>query len=96
MKEGITEGILFYAAGLGLTVLTYFTGPNEHGLGLYIIIFFLTLLVGLFWTGTTLYNYQFKNKTDRRKGILYSNTVVLLICIGTILFFIVSARLGLL
>jgi len=88
MKKGIIKAIIFYGVGLGVTGLTYlfFGATAGHGPGLWILIPFLTFLIGLFWTGSTLFSYFFKNKTDERKGIIYSNIVVILIVIGTILY----------
>lgn len=88
MKKGILSVVIFYGLGLVLTWLTYkiFGAGYGHGPGLYILIPFLTLLIGLFWTGTTIFNFFFKNRTDKRKGVIYANGVVLLISIGTIFY----------
>ena len=87
MKKGIINAIIFYGVGLGVTGLTYliFGATAGHGPGLWFLVLFLTFLIGLFWTSSTLFSYFFKNKTDERKGIIYSNIVVILIVIGTIL-----------
>ena len=88
MIKGILKTLIFYGTGLGLTGLTYLIfGPGyAHGPGLYIIIPFLTLLIGLFWTSTTIFNYFFKNKSDERKGLIYSQLTVITIFIGTIFY----------
>ena len=88
MKKGITNAIIFYGVGLGITGLTYliFGAAAGHGPGLWILVPFLTFLIGLFWTGSTLFNYFFKNKTDERRGIIYSNIVVIIIVIVTVLY----------
>ncbi len=86
MKEGIIRVVFFYGILLGLTGLIYLIfGPGyNHGAGPFIIMPFLTLLLGLFWTTSTLYNYYFKDKTPMRKGILYANTVVIGLFIAAI------------
>lgn len=88
MKKGIVNVIIFYGIGLGLTGLIYLIfGPGyAHGPGLYIIVPFLIFLVGLFWTASTLYNYYFKNKTDKRRGIMYSNFVAIAIFLAAIFY----------
>ena len=88
MKKGVINAITFYGVGLGVTGLTYFIfgATAGHGPGLWFLVLFLTFLIGLFWTSSTLFSYFFKNKTDERKGIIYSNIVVILIVIGTILY----------
>lgn len=88
MKKGILKTIIFYGVGLGLTGLTYLIfGPGyAHGPGLYIVIPFLTILIGLFWTGSTIFNYVFKNKTDERRGLIYSQLTLFALFIGTILY----------
>jgi hypothetical protein len=88
MKKGIQKTILFYGIGLGLTGLTYLVfGPGYgHGPGFYIIVPFLTLLIGLFWTGSTLLNYYTKNKTSERRGFIYSQMAVFTLSILTIVY----------
>ena len=88
MKEGIVRVVIFYGIGLGLTGLTYLIfGPAlGHGPGPYIIIPFLTFLIGLFWTASTFRDYYFKNKTDQRKGIIYSNIIIIIILLLTIFY----------
>ncbi|SRR5258708_4556742 len=95
MKKGILKVVIFYGLGLGLTWLTYkfFGAGYHHGPGLYILIPFLTLFIGLFWTGSTIFNYYFKNKTDKRKGMIYANAVALVIFIGTIFYIRQSSEL---
>src|SRR5579864_4238280 len=88
MKKGIFNVVIFYGFGLALTWLTYkiFGIGSGHAPGPFILIPFVTLLIGLFWTGTTIFNYFFKNRTDKRKGVIYANGVVLIIFIGTIFY----------
>jgi len=88
MKKGISKTIIFYGIGIALTGLTYLIfGPGSgHGPGLYILIPFLTVLIGLFWTGSTISNYFFKNKTDERKGFIYSQLTVFVLVIGTVFY----------
>jgi hypothetical protein len=95
MKKGILIVIAFYALGLGLTWLTYevFGAGYKHGPGPYILVPFLSLLIGLFWTGSTIFNYYFKKKTAQRKGVIYANSVVLIIFIGAIFYVRESSKL---
>jgi hypothetical protein len=86
MKKGIFKVLIFYGTGFLLTWLTYeiLGEGQQHGPGgVYTIILLLTFLLGLFWTGSTIYDYYFKDKTDTRKGIIYANTFVFLILFGT-------------
>ena len=86
MKKGIFKVVIFYGTGFLLTWLTYeiLGEGQQHGPGgVYTIILLLTFLLGLFWTGSTIYDYYFKDKTDTRKGIIYANTIVFLILFGT-------------
>jgi hypothetical protein len=91
MRKGIISATIFYGIGFGLTGLIYliFGSGYAHGPGFYIIIPFLTLLIGLFWTSSTLYNYYFKDKTDERRGIIYSNFIAIIIFI-IIVFYVRS------
>ena len=84
MKKGIINVLTFYTIGIATTLLTYLIFGQEHGQGLYIIVFFLTILIGIFWTGSTIFNHYFKNKTDKRKGIIISNIIVFIILTLTI------------
>jgi hypothetical protein len=88
MKKGILKTAIFYSIGLLLTVLTYLAfGPGYlHGPGPFIFIPFLTVLIGLFWTGSTIFSYFFKNKTDERKGLIYSQLTVFVLVIGTVFY----------
>jgi len=88
MKKGILKTSIFYGIGVALTGLTYLIfGPGSgHAPGLYILIPFLTLLVGLFWTGSTAFSYIFKNRTAERKGLIYSQLTVFALTIAVILY----------
>ena len=88
MKRGILKTIIFYGIGLGLTGLTYIIfGPGyAHGPGFYIVIPFLTVLIGLFWTGSTIFHYFFKKDSDERRGLIYSQLTVFVLVIVTVLY----------
>jgi hypothetical protein len=79
MKQGIIKVLILYSSGLLISVLTYyFLGEgHQHGPGLYIVIPFLTLVIGGIWTVRTFIDYFFKNQTDERKGIMYANGLVI-------------------
>jgi hypothetical protein len=88
MRQGITKTLIFYGIGLATTWLTYivFGQGYAHGPGLYIVIPILTILIGLFWTGSTIFDYYFKNKTDKRKGIILTNIIVFVLFVLTIFY----------
>jgi|SRR5690606_964929 len=88
MRQGITKTLIFYGIGLATTWLAYIIfGPGyAHGPGLYLVIPLLTILIGLFWTGSTIFDYYFKTKTDKRKGIIMTNIVVFILFMLTIFY----------
>lgn len=88
MKKGIIRTGIFYSCGVALTALTYlvFGGGYAHGPGWYVLVIALTILVGLFWTVTTVFNFYFKKKTEERKGMIYSQVAVLCLIGAAVLY----------
>jgi hypothetical protein len=88
MRKGIINVVIFYSIGLGLTILTYwiFGAGLGHGPGIYFAIPFLIFIAGLLWTFFTIYNYYVEGKTEKRKGIIWSNSIVVSIFLATILY----------
>lgn len=89
MKSGVTRVVIFYASGLGLTTLTYFIfgAGLGHGPGLYLAIPFLMYIIGIVWTVMALWIYFVEGgKTDKTKGIIYSNIVAVTILTSALLY----------
>lgn len=77
MKRGIIKVVLFYCLGIAIAVLTSLGPRHRHDAGLYpFAIMTLTVLIGFFWTLLTTYNFYFKEKSDERKGIIYTQLTV--------------------
>ncbi len=82
MKRGVLKTLLFYSIGFGLAGLSYAIIGNSyiHALGIHHIILFLTLVCGLVWTLTSIGIFFFNTKTDKLKGIIMTNSIIILSC----------------
>ena len=82
MKKGILKTLLFYGIGFGIAGIAYaiIGNPYIHAPGIHHLILFLTLIIGVIWTLISLVIYFFKVKTEKLKGIIISNSLVIISC----------------
>ena len=82
MKKGILRTLLFYGIGFGIAGISYVTigHPYIHAPGVHHLILFLTLIIGIIWTLTSIGVFIFKSKTDKLKGIIIANSIIILSC----------------
>jgi hypothetical protein len=79
MGKGITNVFIYYAVGLLLTILSYLLSDNSyaHGPSLYHIVALLTFYGGIGWTIVTIFRFVFYERTEKRKGIVITNVIIL-------------------
>jgi hypothetical protein len=79
MRKGITNVTIYYAVGLLLTILTYLVGDNSyaHGPSLYHVVALVTFYGGIGWTIVTVFRFAFYERTEKRKGIIFANLIIL-------------------
>ena len=82
MKKGILKTLLFYGIGFGVAGIAYaiIGNPYIHAPGVHHLILFLTLVIGLFWTLSSCGIFFFKVKTDNLKGIIFTNSLIIVSC----------------
>ncbi|WP_027391822.1 hypothetical protein [Aquimarina latercula] len=82
MKKGILKTSLLYGIGFGIAGIAYaiIENPYIHAPGFHHLILFLTLVVGLIWTLTSTGIFFFKERTDKLKGIIISNSLIITCC----------------
>ena len=82
MKIGILKTILFYGIGFGIAGISYliFGHPYIHAPGAHHFIMFFTLVIGIIWTLASFGVFIFKTKTDKLKGIVITNSIIILSC----------------
>lgn len=85
MKSGIINTLIFYVFGFSSAWVIYliFGHPYIHAPGLHHIAILLTFLLGLIWAVISTIIYFAKNKTEKLKGIIITNLVLV---IGFIIF----------
>ncbi|WMI68234.1 hypothetical protein [Mangrovimonas sp. YM274] len=82
MKKGILKTLLFYGIGFGIAGISYaiIGNPYIHAPGVHHLILFLTSIIGLIWTLISIGVYFFKAKTDSLKGIIITNSLIIISC----------------
>ncbi len=82
MKKGILKALLFYGIGFGIAGIAYAVigNPYIHAPGIHHLILFLTLIIGLIWTLTSIVFFFFKAKTDKLKGVIITNSFIIICC----------------
>ncbi|NEV95094.1 hypothetical protein G3567_13210 [Psychroflexus sp. YR1-1] len=82
MKKGILKTLLFYGIGFGVAGIIYVIigNPYIHAPGIHHLILFLTLAVGLIWTLISIRIFFFKAKTEKLKGIIILNSLIIISC----------------
>ena len=82
MKSGILKTLMLYGIGFGVAGISYLTigHPYIHAPGLHHLILFLTLVTGLIWTFISLGKFYFKIKTLELKGIIITNSIIIISC----------------
>ena len=82
MKKGILKTLLFYGIGFGIAGIAYsiIGNPYIHAPGVHHLILFLTLVIGLIWTLISIGIFFFKTKTEKLKGIIISNSLIIISC----------------
>lgn len=83
MKKGILQSILFFVIGFGVAGISFSVIGNlyAHAPGLHHLILFLTIVIALLWTLASLYLFIFKVKTQKLKGIIITNAIIILSCL---------------
>jgi hypothetical protein len=82
MKNGILKTLLFYGIGFGIAGIAYaiIGNPYIHAPGIHHLILFLTLVIGLTWTLISVGIFFFKTKTEKLRGIIVSNSLIIISC----------------
>ncbi|WP_299315999.1 hypothetical protein [uncultured Aquimarina sp.] len=82
MKTGILKTLLFYGIGFGIAGIAYaiIGNPYIHAPGVHHLILFLTLVIGIIWVLISIGFFFFKAKTDKLKGIIITNSIIILSC----------------
>ncbi|WP_203256762.1 hypothetical protein [Hyunsoonleella ulvae] len=82
MEKGILQSLLFYGIGFGIAGIAYaiIGNPYIHAPGIHHLILFLTLVIGLIWNFISIGTFFFKAKTEKLKGIIISNSLIIISC----------------
>lgn len=82
MKSGIIKTLLFYGIGFGIAGIVYaiIGNPYIHAPGIHHLILFLTLVIGLIWTLISTGIFFFNAKSEKLKGIIISNSLIIIGC----------------
>jgi len=82
MKKGILISLLYYGLGFGIAGLAYaiIGHPYIHAPGVHHLILLLTLVIGIIWTVTSIGFFFLKAKSDKLKGIIITNSIIILSC----------------
>ena len=82
MKKGILKTLLFYLIGFGIAGIAYtiIENPYTRAPRVHHLILFLTLVIGLNWTLGSCWIFFFKAKTDKLKGIILTNSLIIMSC----------------
>ncbi len=82
MKSGILKTLLFYGIGFGISGISYaiIGHPYIHAPGVHHLILSLTLVIGLIWTLSSIGIFFFKRKTQKLKGIILTNSIIIILC----------------
>ena len=82
LRKGILKTLLFYGIGFGIAGISYaiIGNPYIHAPGVHDLILFLTLVIGLIWTLISIGFFFFKAKTGKLKGIIISNSLIIISC----------------
>ncbi|MFK5880429.1 MAG: hypothetical protein QM478_13145 [Flavobacteriaceae bacterium] len=83
LKFGILQTLAFYIFGLVAAWFIYmiFGNPYIHAPGIHHITIFLTFLIGFIWMIISLLLFFGKKKTDKLKGVIITNLILILIFI---------------
>jgi hypothetical protein len=84
--RGTGDVLLFYIIGLFLAALSYFIAGHEyaHAPALYHFVILLTFAIGLIWAIGSILKYIIGSATWRTKGVIFANTIALLIFVAVI------------
>ncbi len=82
MKKGILRTLVFYGIGFGIAGIAYsiIGNPYIHAPGVHHLILFLTVVIGLIWTLISLGVFIFKGKSQKLKGIIITNAIIITGC----------------
>lgn len=80
MKKGILQVLLFYIVGFICAGIAYKTVPHTymHAPALHQFIIFLILIISFVWTLITLFVLFIFKKSEALKGLIYTNSTILL------------------
>ncbi len=93
MGKGIISAIIYYLIGGATTGIVYaiFGQQYAHAPGPHYIVLFFTLLGGLLWAAISAYKFFVHRKSERLKGIIITNVVVVL-CFVLIFSYIINSE----
>jgi len=82
MITGVLRTLLFYAIGFTIALIAYLNVKTQyhHAPSLHHFIMFLTWLIGAIWLLVSLGIFIFKSKSEKLKGIIITNSIVVIGC----------------